>query len=291
MTLVVGYAPRHHDRSAISLAAMTARALDTDLLVVSVVPAPWPTPVAGHTDREYAAFARDEGVAAVAEAETVLAEVAPDLSARAVSVPGRSVPATLLEEATRIDAGMVVVGSGSNGAWGTVVLSSTSDRLLHSAHVPVAVATRGFTTHAAPRLTRATCAFRADQTSRSVLRRAAEICHAAGAELRVATFGVRGRTMYPPEVTGEQAVLEAFVEQATAAQATAIRDVLGADAGAGVVAVGRTWEEAFARLEWRHGDVLVVGSSTGGVLARVFLGSNATRVVRHSPAPVIVVPA
>ena len=40
-----------------------------------------------------------------------------------------------------------------------------------------------------------------------------------------------------------------------------------------------------------RGDVLVVGSSSGGVLARVFLGSNATRVVRHSPVPVIVVPA
>ena len=47
MTLVVGHAPRRNDRSAISLAAMTARALATDLLVVSVVPAPWPTLVVG----------------------------------------------------------------------------------------------------------------------------------------------------------------------------------------------------------------------------------------------------
>jgi nucleotide-binding universal stress UspA family protein len=291
MTLVVGHAPRHNDRSAISLAAMTARALDTDLLVVSVVPAPWPTPVAGNTDREYVAFARAEGAAAVAEAETVLAEVASDLSARAVSVAGRSVPGTLLEQAAAIDAGMVVVGSGSNGAWGTVVLSSTSDRLLHSAHLPVAVATRGFSTHAAPRLTRATCAFRADQTSRSVLRLAAEMCSAAGAELRVVTFGVLGRTMHPPEVSGgEREVLGAFVEQATSAQAAAIAEV-GADVTEVLVATGRSWQEALAGVDWRHGDVLVVGSSSGGVLARVFLGSNATRVVRHSPVPVIVVPA
>jgi nucleotide-binding universal stress UspA family protein len=291
MTLVVGHPPRRHDRSAISLAAMTARALDTDLLVVTVVPDRWPTLVAGNIDREYAAYAREEGAAAVAEAETVLSEVASDLRARAISVPGRSVPATLLEQAHQVDAGMVVVGSGSNGAWGTVVLSSTSDRLLHSAHIPVAVATRGYSTHAAPRLTRATCAFRADQTSRKVLRLAAEMCAAAGTELRVVTFGVLGRTMYPAEVSGgETEVLEAFVEQATRAQAAAI-DEVGAVAAEAIVSTGRTWQEALAGVEWRHGDVLVVGSSAGGVLSRVFLGSNATRVVRHSPVPVVVVPA
>jgi nucleotide-binding universal stress UspA family protein len=291
VTLVVGHQPRRNDRSAISLGAMTARALDTDLLVVSVVPAPWPTPVAGNVDKEYAAHAREQGTAAVAEAERVLGEVAADLRSKAVSVPGRSVPAALLEQARQAGAGMVVVGSGSGGAWGSVVLGSTSDRLLHSSPVPVAVATRGFVTHGEPRLTRATCAFRADQPSRSALRRTAEICAEAGAELRVATFGVLGRTMYPPEVRGEQEVLDAFAEQAGRAQAAAVEEVLGAGGAQGVVAVGRSWSEALAGLEWRHGDLLVVGSSSGGALARVFLGSNATRVVRHSPVPVVVVPA
>jgi nucleotide-binding universal stress UspA family protein len=291
MTLLVGHAPRRNDRSAISLAAMTARALDTDLVVVSVVPAPWPTLVAGNVDKEYSAHAREVGAAAVAEAETVLGEVAPDLTTRAISVAGRSVPRTLLEQAEQVDAQMVVVGSGSNGAWGTVVLSSTSDRLLHSAHLPVAVATRGFSTHAAPRLTRATCAFRADQTSRSVLKGTAEMCAQAGAELRVVTFGVLGRTMYPLEVSGgERPVLDAFVDQASKAQRAAIAEV-GVEVTDALVVTGRTWQEALAGVEWRHGDVLVVGSSSGGVLARVFLGSNATRVVRHSPVPVVVVPA
>jgi nucleotide-binding universal stress UspA family protein len=269
---------------------MLARSLGSDLLVVSVVPTQWPTLVAGNVDKEYAAHALEEGVAAVAEAETVLGEIAVGLESRAISVPGRSIPGALLEQAARVDAEMVVVGSGSNGAWGTVVLSSTSDRLLHSAHLPVAVATRGFSTHAAPRMVRATCAFRADQTSRSVLRGTAEMCAAAGAELRVVTFGVLGRTMFPPEVRGEQDVLDAFVAQASTAQAAAIAEV-GADVTEAVVVTGRSWREAIDGVEWQHGDVLVVGSSSGGALARVFLGSNATRVVRHSPVPVVVVPA
>ena len=38
------------------------------------------------------------------------------------------------------------------------------------------------------------------------------------------------------------------------------------------------------------GDVLVVGSSAIGPVARVFLGSRATKIVQHSPVPVVVVP-
>lgn len=295
MTLLVGHPWRRSDRSAISLGAMLARSLGTDLLVVSVVPAPWPTTVAGNVDKEFVAWSRTVGAAAVVDAERVLGEVAGDLDAKAISVPGRSVPATLLEQAKRTGAGLVVVGSGSRGPWDTVVLGSTNDRLLHSSHVPVAVAPRGFSTHAVPRFGRATCAFRADEVSRDLLRGTAQICAEAGARLRIATFGVLGRTMYPPEVRGEHDVLAAFVDQASTAQAAAVTEVLdGRAAGLGlesVVATGRDWRDAVRSVEWGHDDVLVVGSSAGGVLARVFLGSTATRIVRHSPVPVIVVPA
>ena len=43
--------------------------------------------------------------------------------------------------------------------------------------------------------------------------RAADLRAEIGASLRVATFGVRGRTMYPPEVLGEDEILDAYVEQ------------------------------------------------------------------------------
>jgi nucleotide-binding universal stress UspA family protein len=181
------------------------------------------------------------------------------------------------------------VGSADDGEWDRVALGSTADHLLHAAHVPVAVAPRGFATHAVSRFARATCAFRADRASDDVLRRTTEICAEAGASVRIATFGVLGKTMYPPEVRGEQDVLASFVEQAeaalrAAAAATGLREVDH------VVATGRDWAEAVGRLEWRHDDVLVLGSSPRGVLARVFIGSHASRIIRHSPVPVVVVP-
>ena len=64
MTLVVGFAPGKDDWSPIELGATLARSAGTDLLVVAVVPTVWPTPVAGHTDREFEEWADSDDVVA-----------------------------------------------------------------------------------------------------------------------------------------------------------------------------------------------------------------------------------
>ena len=57
-----------------------------------------------------------------------------------------------------------------------------------------------------------------------------------------------------------------------------------------VVGRGESWGEAVDDVEWEPGDVLVVGSSSVGPIARVFLGSRATKIIQHSPVPVVLVP-
>ncbi|NUR08468.1 MAG: universal stress protein, partial [Nocardioidaceae bacterium] len=57
-----------------------------------------------------------------------------------------------------------------------------------------------------------------------------------------------------------------------------------------VVGKGATWQDAIEDVPWEDGEVLVVGSSELGPLAQVFLGSRATKILRHSPVPVAVVP-
>ncbi len=291
MTLVVGYAAVKGDPAPLHLAAALARSAGQDLLVVSVVPAPWPTPLARAADRELEAWARGHGEQAVAAASVLLAELCPDVEARAVAVRGKSEAATLIDQAERAGASMIVVGSGTDGSWGTVVVSSTADRLLHSSPVPVAVATRGFRAAADATVTRATCAFRGDDASASVLERTASICRDVGAALRVATFGVRGKTMYPPEVRGEDDVLSAYVEHTAALQTAAVAALTGVrpDDTETAVATGRTWPEALETLLWERTDVLVVGSSSASLMKRLFLGSTATKIIRASPVPVVVV--
>jgi nucleotide-binding universal stress UspA family protein len=291
MTLLVGHSPIRNDPAPLELAATLARSIGTDLRVVIRVPHRWPTPLSGATDKEYAVWAQELGERGTAEATTCLAACAEGVEVDVVVVPGRSAAAVLHEEAEEFDAGMIVVGSADHGEPGQVVFGSTAERLLHAAETPVAIAPRDYRAPAGGEVVRATCAFRGDEESRSALTRTAEICRDTGAKLRVATFGVQGATMYPPEVLGEKAVLDAYVEQTSKAQDAAV--ALLPSSGEGVetvVATGRSWAEALGRLDWQDGDVLVVGSSPHGLLSRVFIGTNATRIVRHSPVPVVVVP-
>jgi nucleotide-binding universal stress UspA family protein len=295
MTLVVGYAAAKGDAGPLHLAAMLARSAGHDLLVVSVVPAPWPTPVARGSDRDFESWAREHGDRVVATAAAVLAELCPDVPSRAIAVPGKSEAATLIAQAENAGAAMIVIGSGSDGPLGSVVVSSTADRLLHSAHVPVAVAPRGFRAPDGAVVERATCAFRGDRDSAPVLERTAAICRDVGAALRVVTFGVRGRTMYPPEVGGEDDVLRAYVEHTAGLQHEAVAALVAAGSVAEgavetAVVTGRTWPDALEAVVWERTDVLVVGSSAAGIVARLFLGSTATRILRASPVPVVVVP-
>lgn len=294
MTLMVGFTPGKDDRSVLELAAQLARSDGDDLRIVTAAPSRWPTPLAGGTDREYADWARAHGEAAVAEATALMADIDPQVPVRATWVQGRSASSVLLAQAEKHGVRAVVVGSGQAGAYGQVNICSTADVLLHSAAVPVAIAPRGYDASPGTTITRATCAFRGDELSRRTLASTSEICARTGAALRIATFAVRGRTMFPHE-TGphdEDMVMQAWVEQADALQAealTSLPEPRPADVQA-VVATGRTWQAAMDRLDWQRGDLLVVGSSRTGLAKRLFLGSNATKILRASPAPVIVVP-
>ncbi|WP_018157492.1 universal stress protein [Demetria terragena] len=296
MTLIAGFPFGKDDSSGIELAASLARSAGTDLRVVTVLPARWPTTTAERTDRAMEEWAAEQGAAAVTHATEVLAEQCPDLQSEAAWVSGRSIPSALVDEAQRIGASMIVVGSGRDGAYGHVHLGSTVDRLLHSSPVPVAIAPRGFHAPDGATVSRATCAFRGDRVSWQTLDRTAEICTAVDCALRVVTFAIRGRTMYPPEVGTrvEDDILARWREQAEEAQRVALADLqTRGDLPSRVestVAQGNSWSAAFDRLTWERDEVLVVGSSASSFVERLFLGSSGSKLLRHSPVPVIVVP-
>lgn len=296
MTLVVGFSPGKDDWSSVQLGATLARSAGTDLLVVTVVPTVWPTPVAGGTDREYQAWAEQHGAAAVEEAKAILAADCPAVAAVARWTPGRSVASTLLEQAEEVDAAMIVIGSGSTGSYGRVHPGATGDWLLHSSHIPVAVATHGYAASDHGRVRRVSCAFRGDERSFATLQRTATICADIGASLRLVTFAVRGRTVYTAGIgnQAEDMVLDRWVAQAGTAQDRALKALKESGNAPNevesVVAHGRSWGAAIDRLDWDRDEVLVLGSSEAGVIERIFLGSNASKIVRHSPVPVVVVP-
>lgn len=293
MTYLVGYGPHNNDRSAIELACVFARSEPHPVRAVSVVPKGWGTPFAGGTDREFEDWAAGEGETSAAEARADFA-AHPDVDGTAVWVSGRSVPQALLEQATLLDAQMLVVGSSSDAEHGRIRLSSKTDRLVHSSPIPVAIAPRGYRTDSG--VTRVTVAFRDDDASWSLLSGVAEICRRVGARLRVVTFVVAPprRPVTSRMSHAETQVIDLWRMQAGRAQQEAEEYLhsqgIDEDALTFTIAEGSDWARAIRRLDWEEGDILAIGSSSTHPIARVFLGSSATKIIRYTPVPVVAVP-
>ena len=98
--------------------------------------------------------------------------------------------------------------------------------------------------------------------------------------------------MYPPEVGlhAEDSILDAWTAQARENLESLKTDgVIGKGVALQVV-TGNDWRAALESVDWEDGEILALGTSPRGDIARVFLGSRATKIVRHSPVPVLVLP-
>jgi nucleotide-binding universal stress UspA family protein len=173
-----------------------------------------------------------------------------------------------------------------------VVIGSTADRLLHSSPVPLAIGPRGYRGSKTHGLTRITCAYPGTPESLHVVGRVATLAEQLGVPMRVITFAVRGRTMYPPEVGlhAEDSLLQSWAAQARDTLAKLKSDGVVADDVQLQVVTGNGWDQALDAAEWLDGELLALGTSPQGAIARVFLGSKGTKIVRHSPVPVLVLP-
>lgn len=290
MTVIVGFLPEQQGKSALQLGAQFAASLGCSLTAVTVLPTLWTNPSPARVDAEFAEYIDHFADEAAAAGKAYLDEIAPDLPATFERAHHRSVSAALEVAATEHSAEALVLGSAGDGALGTINVGSTADRLLHSSPVPLALAPRGYRTRETY-FTRATCAFPGAESD-EVIARARHICDRIEAPLRVVTFAVRGGAMYPPVVglRTEDEVTATWVEQSRQRQDRLRAEGVIDDDTTTEVAVGRGWREAIDDLDWSDGEVLLVGSSPAGILTRVFLGSNATKLIRHSPVPAIVLP-
>ena len=292
MTVVVGYLAGKSGAAPQNLAVGAARTLGTSLTVTTIVPKPWTTPSPARVDAEYAAWADQLSADSAREASRYLDAMPHRIEVRYHSHSHRSVSGGLVEVVTELNAEVLVLGSSANGQLGQVVVGSTADRLLHSSPVAVAIAPRGYREPRDGMLTRITCGYPGTPASVDVVQRTYALSKRLKVPLRVISFAVRGRTMYPPEVGlhAEDSILAVWEQQAqTMLNALRADGVVGDDVELAVVS-GNGWDQALDDAEWRDGEVLALGTSPRGDVARVFLGSRGTKILRHSPVPVLVLP-
>jgi nucleotide-binding universal stress UspA family protein len=290
VTTVIGLAPDERGAAAVHLGSMLARSVSDDVVVVTVLPTPWPPNPSG-LDAEYLAHRQRTAEAALALART---RIGPDLSVELVAHEARSVSSGLLEVARERAATLVALGSSSAGLLGRVSLGGIAERILHSADIPVTLAPRGFDTgRMDARVSRITVAFgRADKDS-DLLLTAAAVAEDIGATLRVACFAVRPLTAAAGSIepAAEDLVVHEWADDLERDIRLALASVDGAVATRVEVVLGRggSWAEALADVPWGSGEVLAVGTSSSAV-SRFFLGSHASKIVRNAPVPVFLLP-
>src|SRR6188472_3137073 len=155
MTMIVGYRPDERGKAALHLASMLARSSGEDLVVASVIPAPW-IPGVAKVDAEYREYLEKSAQESLDRAR---ANLPADQPATFVRHSARSAGVGLLELAEEHGANLIVLGSSSHGAFGHIALGSVTDRLVHSSPVTLAFSPRGFRCRQDLEVARATAAY------------------------------------------------------------------------------------------------------------------------------------
>jgi nucleotide-binding universal stress UspA family protein len=125
---------------------------------------------------------------------------------------------------------------------------------------------------------------------------AAEYASRTGSSLRIASFSVRPKMFFASTLagSGEELVVDRWSRETRELIDEELDEVRRQEdvprALEQVVGDGYGWREAMGNAQWALGDLLMVGSSSHGPVASVFLGSRASKILRHAPVPVMAMP-
>ncbi|OZC71275.1 universal stress protein UspA [Rhodococcus sp. 06-462-5] len=278
MRLIVGYQATPSGADGIALGATLARSLQASLDICLVLPQERPVPSKAPVEAGYDDILIDRATGWLDEALTLVPE---DVQARAHLLFDESFAQGLLDVVREFDAYMIVVGAAGDGLLGRHSIGTVTSDLLHVAHVPLALAPRGYRHSPPQRIREITCAIGNRPGAAELVEAATDLSATAELPLRLLSL-----------VSAEE---QSTWGQSGLAKAEEVLRTVQAELPAGSevqlkVAEGSGIEKAASSLDWHDGDVLMVGSSRLAQPHRLFLGSVAAKMLRVVPVPMIVVP-
>ena len=290
MTIIAAISASRQGAAPLHLAAQIARSTGDKVVAAAVVERPWP-PRADPVEDEYLGYVTSQARQSL---ERMVGKLPAELDTWVVVHQSTSVPTGLTDLAAEIGAELVVVGSSSFGLLGRVALGSVTERLVHTAAVPVAIAPRGYPLGPDP-IRRLTAAYGGEADINGLIPAAAELATQWPVQLRIVSFMVRPVRMFGGSIesSAEDLVIQQWSRRTfddIAKQLNAVRDRISVPDVDVVVGTGHDWREAVEDVPWEAGDMLLLGSGAAGQTARVFLGSAASKILRHAPVPVMIVP-
>lgn len=285
MRLVVGYLATPGGADALALGVRLARTLDAELELVLVVP-PDRASVARLSVGDFDELLQEQAQRWLGDA---VAAVPDDVVAHGHVCFAESFAGGLIEEVARLEADAIVVGGSGGGLAGPFSLGSVVNELLHSSPVPVVVAPRGTRHSDVERVREVTCAIGERQGADLLLRTAVRFSTAAGTPLRLVSLVALDPT-YGSLRGDAEAVRERALEHAQHTLETAKEALPEGIPVTSTIVDGHSVEDAVSKLDWRDGDLIMVGSSRLSAPKRLFLGSTAAKMLRVLDVPMMVVP-
>jgi nucleotide-binding universal stress UspA family protein len=290
MTIIAGFSSSRQGSAPLNLATQLARTTGEKIIAAAVVERALPAG-ADPIEDEYRGFVASRAIASL---QRVVERVSGNLDITVTSHHSTSIPNGLMELVSQYSADLVVVGSSSSGLLGRVALGSVTERLVHTSEVSVAIAPRGYPSSPVP-VQRLTAAYGGAADAVGLIATSVELAKRWNVRLRIASFMVPPSVMFTGAVerSAEELVVQQWTRRTTDAAVqqldTARADVAIPDVDV-VIGTGTEWREAVDDIAWEAGDVLLLGSGAAGPLAQVFLGTAASRILRHAPVPVMIVP-
>ncbi len=290
MTIIAGFSARSHGSAPLHLAAQIARTTGEKIIAAAVLERS-EVLVNDPVEREYQAYLGKQTMHAL---EQAVGAMRTDLDISLVIHQSSSIPQGLMELAGQHHASVVAVGSSSSGLLGRIALGSVTERLVHTAAVAVAIAPRGYPSSPLP-VQRLTVSYGGAAATGHLIQTGAELTTKWNLKLRIASFTVRPPVMFSGgiERSAENLVTRQWIDKTTAAvrrqldEARATLSIPDVDL---VVGTGTDWPSAVADITWKPGDMVLLGSGAAGPFTQVFMGSAASKIIRHVPVPVMIVP-
>lgn len=289
--VVVGYSATATGRDALSLGIAVARRQNLNLHLVLVAPEDTGYSPAHGYDRSYDDILTSQLEQWLTDA---LGTVPADVTASGHVVRAVDAAEGLLAAARTLDAGLLVIGARSGGLLRRHRLGPMASTLLHASPVPVALAPTGYN-FTGP-LGRVTTMFGGRPGGTDVIAVGLETARDRDIPLRLVSLVMVDEPDGDTDPTVDTAainmqVINEVYSEATGRLAAEAADMVSAGTATTVIATGRSVTDALHELDWRDDEIVLVASSRLAAHGHLFLGKTATKMMRTTPVPVVVIPA
>ena len=290
--IVVGYSATATGRDALALGIAMARRQTVSLHLVLVAPEDTGFSPSHGYDRSYDRILGNQLEQWLTDA---LATVPADVTAHGHVVRATDAAEGLLGAARALDAGLLVIGARSGGLLRSHRLGPMASTLLHAAHVPVALAPTGYS--CAGPVGRVTTMFGQRTGTTDLIAVGLETARERKIPLRLVSLvmidepDAASTADLADTAAINMSVINGVYSYATDRLAAEAADMVADGTATTVIATGRSVTDALTELDWADDEIVLVASSRLAAHGRLFLGKTATKMMRTTPVPVVVVPA